>query len=392
MLNFGTGALAPSYFLFAFLAVLGTLQLVAARHKLIGLSLIGGRRGAIWGYLLGAALLGGAFGWFFTTRWEDIFRPGLAGSELFVLFALASVGAVGFTLLLASLLYRPSVELKPCHAHAAGASTARATAFERRALGTTASACEVASARSPIAKAGVRLVPAASACEEVSFGQGQGMLYLPQDQRGPGPAICAVFSPESGPYALGLLAGALAREGFVVLAIGLGGQPRYPEVLALLPAAQALLARREEVDEDRLGVLGFDLGADLALRAASSDERVKAVVALAPLLQEASLRPGLSLLREMPYGQAIRWARHRARGEVLRELNPLGYTSKLAGRPLLVIYGQDDGLVPPERARRALAESGASAEVRVVPGERHLTLAHSPEVAHMVARWFKERI
>ncbi|HID87077.1 MAG TPA: hypothetical protein EYP55_06810 [Anaerolineae bacterium] len=357
MLNFGTGALAPSYLLFAFLAVLGTLQLVATRHRLIGLSLIGERRQPIWGYLLGTALVGGAFGWFFTARWEEILRPGLAGAELFTLFALASLGALGLTLLLASLRQRLPARASP------------------------------------------DLPPP----QEVAFGPGRGMLYLPPDREGPGPAICAVFSSERGSDAPGLLASALIREGFAVLITDLGDQPRYPEVLALLPAAQAYLAQREEVDESRLGVLGFDLGADLALRAASSDERIKAVVALAPLLEEESLQPGLGLLREMSHAQAIRWARpvelrlfHRARHptrrEVLRELNPLGHAAQLEGRPLLVVCGEEDGLIPPQRTQQALAESGLMTKPRVVPGERHLTLVRSPEVARLVARWFKERV
>jgi dienelactone hydrolase len=192
--------------------------------------------------------------------------------------------------------------------------------------------------------------------------------------------------------ASGRLVSALIGEGFAVLAVDLGRRPRYPEVLALLPSAQAYLATREEVDETSLGVLGFDLGADLALRAASSDEGIKAVVALAPLLEEARLRPGLELLREMSYGQAIRWARHPTRREVLRALNPLGHMAQLEGRPLLVVCGEEDGLVPPQRSRQALAESHSTVEFQVVPGERHLTLARSPEVARRVARWFKERI
>lgn len=345
MLNFGTGALAPSYFLFAVLAVLGTLQWVAARYRLIGLALIRGRRRTMWGYLLGIALVGGAFGWFFTAQREAIFRPGLAGAELFTLFAPASLGALALTLLLSTLLQR----------------------FP---------------ARTP---------PDLLRAQEVAFGPGRGMLYLPESKEGPGPAICAVFSAEDEGDAPGLLASALTREGFVVLAFDLGSQPRYPEVLALLPAAQHTLAQREEVDGNRLGVLGFDLGADLALRAASSDERIKAVVALAPLLEAASLQPGLGLLREMSYGQAIRWARHPTRREMLLKLNPLGYMPQLEGRPLLVVCGEEDGLIPPQRTQQALAESNATAELRVVPGERHLTLARSPRVARLVARWFKER-
>ena len=67
--------------LFAYGAVLGASQIVTARHRLVGLSLLGVRN-PLRGYLLGSTLLLLAYGWFFGTRGYEIFSPGPAASEL----------------------------------------------------------------------------------------------------------------------------------------------------------------------------------------------------------------------------------------------------------------------------------------------------------------------
>jgi hypothetical protein len=76
---------------------------VAARRQLIGLSLWGSRNPAP-GYLLGAVLTAGGFVWFLTTT-PGIFSPGLAGSELAVLFGAAGICALALTLIASSALH-----------------------------------------------------------------------------------------------------------------------------------------------------------------------------------------------------------------------------------------------------------------------------------------------
>jgi hypothetical protein len=82
---------------------LGVLRFVAARRKLIGLSLWGSRNPAP-GYLLGAVLTAGGFVWFFATT-PEVFSPGLAGSELAVLFGAAGICALALTLIASSALH-----------------------------------------------------------------------------------------------------------------------------------------------------------------------------------------------------------------------------------------------------------------------------------------------
>lgn len=97
LLHFGTGTQAAHYFIFCLVAVLGTLQAVAARYQRRELLWVEGRAG----YLLGTICIAGSFVWFFLTD-DEIFTPGLAGSELFVIFAVALLVAVFTTRTLAS--------------------------------------------------------------------------------------------------------------------------------------------------------------------------------------------------------------------------------------------------------------------------------------------------
>jgi hypothetical protein len=352
MLNFVTRELAAHYFFLAFLAILGVLQLVAARRKLIGLSLWGSRNPAP-GYLLGAVLTAGGFVWFFATT-TGIFIPGLAGSELVILFATAGICALAFTLIASSAIqgFQPR---------------------ERANL-----------------RADDRLRH-----ETVSWQQVRGTLYLPDEQIGqPWAAICVLPSPSEGTLSLHPLVAALIGEGFIVLAMDWGPQEeiRYPAVLGLLPGAVAYLTRRDEVNPERIGVLGIDLGGDLAIRSAATDEQIAAVLALTPFLDQANTRPGLSILKEMSYLGTLRWASFRKRGQLVAELAPLDYISKLGSRPLLLVYGDRDGITPVEGARVALGGEMARGKLKTLPGEEHLSLPRSTAASVLVARWFRENL
>jgi pimeloyl-ACP methyl ester carboxylesterase len=368
VLNFISVHLAINYFLLAFLTIVGALQFVAARHKLVGLALIGSVRKPIWGYLVAIALIAGAFTWFFAAT-PEVFIPGLAGSELEILFVAAGIFALAFTLLFSSILHRVQQREQP---------NLETDSRLRR--------------------------------ETVYWQQVRGTLYLPEDTgetsasvsteldevsvETPRAAICVLPSPSEGTFSPYPLVTDLLVGGFIVLAIDWGPEKElhYPEVLGLVPGAVAYLTRRDDVNSEHIGVLGIDLGGDLALRAAGTDPQIAAVLALTPFLSQANTQPGLNILREMSYLEAIRWSGFRERGKLVAELAALDSIGKLDSRPLLLVYGDQDGITPAGRTCETIGEEVAREKLKSLPGEGHLSLSRSPVASAVIARWFRENL
>ena len=114
-------------------------------------------------------------------------------------------------------------------------------------------------------------------------------MYIPRNAEGKLPAIAV-----SGPFgavkeqASGLYAQALAERGFLTIAFDPSytgesdGEPRYvasPDINTEdFCAAVDFLANRDDVDTDRIGILGICGWGGMALNAAAIDTRIKATV------------------------------------------------------------------------------------------------------------------
>ena len=347
LLYFVSKELALSYLLFSFLSSLGVLQWVAVRYHLIGLALLDYSEQRTKGYGLAGLLVVGSTVWFFSSCWSEIFAPGPAGAELSLLFGLGSLAALGITLIAVSLLqhFRSSITLP-----------------DRNDTG-----------------------------QVVTAGRTTGYLYTPSNLSSSVPAVCMIPGLGADADSMDRLARRMAQEGLVTLLIDLTEESHtYPDILAILPACLSWLSKRPEVDPQRLGALGYDLGGDLVIRAASADKQIKAIAALAPVLVDAS--PSLDLLREMPYLQALRWSRDRQRAQLRAELNALEYGKKIAPRPLLLLYGAEDRLVNKSLAEDWREQCQEAITFRLIQDARHLDLLDHPRTLYIVVQWFKEHL
>ena len=114
-------------------------------------------------------------------------------------------------------------------------------------------------------------------------------LYIPQNASGklPAIAVCGPFGAVKE-QAAGLYAQTLAERGFLTIAFDpsftgeSGGEPRYvasPDINTEdFCAAVDYLSTREDVDTERIGILGICGWGGMALNAAAIDTRIKATV------------------------------------------------------------------------------------------------------------------
>ncbi|HYP74537.1 MAG TPA: alpha/beta fold hydrolase [Polyangiaceae bacterium] len=199
-----------------------------------------------------------------------------------------------------------------------------------------------------------------------------------------------VFAPSSNGAAVVLTHGAggersdVAREakilsdaGFGVLAFdwpGHGqseGQIQWgaPERDAL-GAAIDWLSAQPSIDSARIGAFGFSMGGYIVAQAGAADQRIKAV-ALAGTPHDAVEHTKWEYRH---WGALSQWPALlavRAGGMKVHERVPERVIGSIAPRPVLIISGSQDDLVPPWMARRLFDAARVPKTLVDVPGARH---------------------
>jgi len=195
--------------------------------------------------------------------------------------------------------------------------------------------------------------------------------------------------------ALPELADRIAAEmGWLALAVGLRGCGGSEGSFSLRNWLNDLLASVDhlEATEPVSGVWlgGFGTGGALAICAGAQHRSVRGVAALgAPadfddwashprrLLEHAR---EVGMIAEPTFPSSFdTWSRE------LRDLRAVAAAPELAPRPLLIVHGSDDDLVPAFDAR-VLVDAHGSAELRIVNGAGH-RLRHDPRAVAVLLGW-----
>jgi carboxymethylenebutenolidase len=202
-------------------------------------------------------------------------------------------------------------------------------------------------------------------------------LWVPEG-RGPRPGVLVLHTILGPEPAIEQFARDLAAEGFVTLTpdlfalheFGAEGRVDHPLVLGDLAGALAFLRGRPEVHGQPLGVVGFSFGARLAVLAAALHPELRAVVAYYGVASFQAL------------------ARHRPVGGRALASVPLTERVGALQAPVLLHYGEADGVVPPEQGRllhEALRAAGKASTLWTYPGADHRFnfpgAQHHPEAA-----------
>lgn len=174
----------------------------------------------------------------------------------------------------------------------------------------------------------------------------------------------------------------LAGQGYGVLAFDLRGHGSSDDALVTLGdherrdirAALDWLTRQPDVDPDHIGAIGFSMGGAALACVAANDDRLRAVVLEATF---PALHDLVCALTE-PVGTsgrlAVLWSVRRC-GVDLDGVRPVEALPRISPRPVLLIYGQQDTLVPPPLQDVMIAALREPSEVwRVLPA-RHQNFA-----------------
>jgi putative redox protein len=143
---------------------------------------------------------------------------------------------------------------------------------------------------------------------------------------------------------------------------------------------------------EKVWLVGFAAGGTLSMCAAGEDAEVAGVAAFAPPADFAegandprrfaaqARATGVIHSRGFP-PDLVAWARE------LKEVHPPHLAAKIPPRPLLIVHGANDEVVPLTDARELADAASGSAELRVLAGAGH-RLLHDPRAIALLLGWF----
>lgn len=190
------------------------------------------------------------------------------------------------------------------------------------------------------------------------------------------------------------------------------------EQVADMRGAVSWLARRPEIDPERIGVVGSSLGGSVAIMAAAEDKRIKVCVAGCPLGKgDSAFR--MQYDTEEKYATFLKKVEEKRRKnerlprfelvfipEKLRgflppgtpmefyvdtidgflALNPMEAIEKIAPRPSFIIHAKDDHVVPVQDARDLATRGGETCDLDLIETGDHFIFG-APAVMEKIGTW-----
>ena len=208
-----------------------------------------------------------------------------------------------------------------------------------------------------------------------------GILYSPDDPGKNDPAVIVLHGwlepEENGADMVSIVAWHLAREGYVALALSMRGWPdtggqddcggKQPfDVVKVVE----WLSQQPGVNPNRIGLLGFSQGGQVALLAAGLTPEIKAVVAFFPVTDldrwsQTTQAPGI---KDAYVPQVC------AKDLGLKAKSPM-YSACAIHAPTLLIHGEEDTRVPMDQSlemAKAMLNCGKKVQLQLVKGGKHM--------------------
>jgi dipeptidyl aminopeptidase/acylaminoacyl peptidase len=222
------------------------------------------------------------------------------------------------------------------------------------------------------------------------------------------PALCichGIPAAPSGPTNKGyaLLARRFCHAGFTTLIFNFRGTGKSEGNLDMLgwsrdlQAALDFLYNLKEVDKTRLCLLGFSGGAAVSVYTAAHDPRVSSVVTCAcpadfrPLRQRERALNSIQRFRQIgvitdkDFPPSIEeWERG------FDTISPIKWIDRISPRPLLLVHGDADELIPLEHAHKLYQKAKEPKELKIIPGAKH-KMRLEEAAMDFVMDWLKAR-
>lgn len=201
-----------------------------------------------------------------------------------------------------------------------------------------------------------------------------------------------------------LLARRIAQQGFITLIFDLDGHGTntYPfedeSIVFNISKGIDYLFTLPQIDRENIFVAGANLGAALAIKAGAFDWRIKGIVAIEPLYK-MQINP-LSFISEAnvlhifspafikfvePGGSVVTLLNKR-----LTEWNIRESIAKISPRPILLIHGEDDGVIDLSQVQELYDTAIEPKTLRIIPHAKYHTLLVRPETSNQIVAWLQK--
>jgi dipeptidyl aminopeptidase/acylaminoacyl peptidase len=220
------------------------------------------------------------------------------------------------------------------------------------------------------------------------------------------PALCICHGipgapPDPTDKGYAVLAQHFCRAGFVTLVFNFRGTGKSQGNLDILgwtrdlEVALDFLYGLEIADKACICLLGFSGGAAVSVYAAAHDPRVSLVVTCACPADFRSLpqrETPLDTIQRFRQIGAIRDKDFPSSIEAWQKgfetVSPINWIDRISPRPLLLVHGDADELIPLEHARRLYQKAGEPKELKIIPGARH-KMRMEKAAMDFVLEWLK---